>query len=33
MKHNALMLAQTARILKMPVVLTSSMEEYAQGRC
>lgn len=31
MKRNALMLAQTARILKMPVVLTSSMEEYAQG--
>lgn len=31
MKRNALILAQTARILKMPVVLTSSMEEYAQG--
>ena len=31
LKRNALMLAQTARILKMPVVLTSSMEEYAQG--
>ncbi|TYC58446.1 isochorismatase family protein [Zoogloea oleivorans] len=31
MKRNALMLAQAARILKMPVVLTSSMEEYAQG--
>ncbi|SDI57260.1 Nicotinamidase-related amidase [Paraburkholderia steynii] len=31
MKRNALMLAQTAHILKMPVVLTSSMEEYAQG--
>jgi len=31
MKRNALMLAQTARILKLPVVLTSSMEEYAQG--
>ncbi len=31
MKMNALMLAQTARILKMPTVLTSSMEEYAQG--
>lgn len=31
MKMNALMLAQTARILKMPAVLTSSMEEYAQG--
>ena len=27
MKRNALMLAQTARILKLPVVLTSSMEE------
>jgi nicotinamidase-related amidase len=31
MKMNALMLAQTARILKLPTVLTSSMEEYAQG--
>ncbi|WP_338827336.1 isochorismatase family protein [Bradyrhizobium sp. 27S5] len=31
MKRNALMLADTARILKLPVVLTSSMEEYAQG--
>ena len=31
MKRNALMLAQAARILKLPVVLTSSMEEYAQG--
>jgi hypothetical protein len=31
MKRNALMLATTASILKMPVVLTSSMEEYAQG--
>ncbi|TAL98711.1 MAG: isochorismatase family protein [Paraburkholderia sp.] len=31
MKRNALMLAQTAHILKMPVVLTSSMEEHAQG--
>jgi len=31
MKRNALMLAQTAQILKLPVVLTSSMEEYAQG--
>ncbi|WP_395334732.1 isochorismatase family protein [Novosphingobium sp. BL-8H] len=31
MKRNALMLANTARILKMPVVLTSSMEDYAQG--
>ncbi|MEL4279973.1 MULTISPECIES: isochorismatase family protein [Shewanella] len=31
MKRNALMLAKTAKILKMPVVLTSSMEEYAQG--
>jgi len=30
-KRNALMLAKTAHILKMPVVLTSSMEEYAQG--
>lgn len=31
LKRNALMLAKTARILQMPVVLTSSMEEYAQG--
>lgn len=31
LKRNALMLANTARILKIPVVLTSSMEEYAQG--
>ena len=31
MKRNAIMLAHTARILKIPVVLTSSMEEYAQG--
>ncbi|MFB2661841.1 isochorismatase family protein [Shewanella mangrovisoli] len=31
MKRNTLMLAKTAQILKMPVVLTSSMEEYAQG--
>ncbi|MGF6472639.1 isochorismatase family protein [Paraburkholderia youngii] len=31
MKRNALMLAKTASILRMPVVLTSSMEEYAQG--
>jgi nicotinamidase-related amidase len=31
MKRNALMLAKTANILKLPVVLTSSMEEYAQG--
>lgn len=31
MQQNAKMLAQTAAIFKMPVVLTSSMEEYAQG--
>lgn len=31
MKRNAAMLAKTASILKMPVVLTSSMEEHAQG--
>jgi len=31
LKRNAEMLAQTARILNMPVVMTSSMEEYAQG--
>lgn len=31
MKRNAVMLAETARTLKIPTVLTSSMEEYAQG--
>lgn len=31
MKRNALMLAKVAKILKLPVVLTSSMEEHAQG--
>ena len=31
MKRNVLALAQSAHILKLPVVLTSSMEEYAQG--
>lgn len=31
LKRNALALAQAAKILKLPVVLTSSMEEYAQG--
>jgi nicotinamidase-related amidase len=31
MKRNALILAQAARILRLPVVLTSSMEEHAQG--
>jgi nicotinamidase-related amidase len=31
LKRNALMLAKTARILKMPTVLTSSLEEHAQG--
>jgi len=31
MKRNALMLAKTGKILKLPVVLTSSMEEHAQG--
>lgn len=31
LKRNALMLAKSASILNMPVVLTSSMEEYAQG--
>lgn len=31
LKRNALMLAKTAAILKLPVVLTSSMEEHAQG--
>jgi nicotinamidase-related amidase len=31
MKMNALILAKTAKILKLPTVLTSSMEEYTQG--
>ena len=31
LKQNALILAKTAAILNIPVVLTSSMEEYAQG--
>ncbi|WP_045046922.1 isochorismatase family protein [Rouxiella chamberiensis] len=31
LKRNALMIAKSAAILNMPVVLTSSMEEYAQG--
>src|SRR5262245_30486454 len=31
MKSHALMLAKSARILKIPVVLTSSLEEEAQG--
>jgi nicotinamidase-related amidase len=31
MKRNALILAQAAKILKLPVVLTCSMEEHAQG--
>ncbi|QUG73549.1 isochorismatase family protein (plasmid) [Erwinia sp. E602] len=31
LKRNALMLAKSAAILNMPVVLTSSMEEHAQG--
>lgn len=31
MKRNALMLAGAARILKLPTVLTSSMEDHAQG--
>ncbi|MGM9428953.1 isochorismatase family protein [Hydrogenophaga sp. MI9] len=31
MKRNAVMLAETARILNIPTVLTSSMEEYTQG--
>ncbi|CAN7243571.1 isochorismatase family protein [Agrobacterium tumefaciens] len=31
LKRNALMLAKTAKILNIPTVLTSSMEEYAQG--
>lgn len=31
LKRNALMLAKSAAILKLPTVLTSSMETYAQG--
>jgi nicotinamidase-related amidase len=31
LKRNTLLLAKTARILKLPVVLTSSMEDHAQG--
>ncbi|WP_069352757.1 isochorismatase family protein [Burkholderia cenocepacia] len=31
MKDNAILLAQTAKILKIPAVLTSSMEDHAQG--
>jgi nicotinamidase-related amidase len=31
MKKNTIMLAKTASILNIPVILTSSMEEYAQG--
>jgi len=31
LKRNALMLAKAARILDLPAVLTSSMEEHAQG--
>ena len=32
MKKNALMLAKSAKAIGMPVILTSSMEEHAQGR-
>ena len=32
MKTNALMLAKAATIMDMPIVLTSSMEEFIQGR-
>ncbi len=31
LKRNALMLAKTAKVLELPVVLTSSMEDHAQG--
>lgn len=31
MKRNALILAKAAAILNLPVILTSSMEEHAQG--
>lgn len=31
MKRNAVMIAKTAKIMKLPTVLTSSMEDHAQG--
>ncbi|MDC5216878.1 isochorismatase, partial [Acinetobacter baumannii] len=31
MKRHAIMLAKTAKIFNIPTLLTSSMEEYAQG--
>jgi len=31
MKRNALILAKAAAILNLPVILTSRMEEHAQG--
>jgi nicotinamidase-related amidase len=31
LKRNVLLLAKAARILKLPIVLTSSMEDHAQG--
>lgn len=31
MKRNAIMLAKAAKIMKLPTVLTSSMEDHAQG--
>ena len=31
MKQNTIMLAKSAKILRMPIVLTSSMEEFVQG--
>ena len=31
LKRNTLLLAKTARIMELPVVLTSSMEDHAQG--
>jgi nicotinamidase-related amidase len=31
MKRNTLLLAKSAKILKMPIILTSSMEEFVQG--
>ena len=31
MKQNTIMLAKSAKILRMPIILTSSMEEFVQG--
>ena len=31
MKQNTILLAKSAKVLKMPIILTSSMEEFVQG--